>query len=62
MMVNNLNFHEKEIWEKIIETDKYQKIRDLANKFDRKLYEEYQQEKLKDLNQEEQNYPISQTR
>ena len=48
--------------ENIIETDKYQKIRDLANKFDRKLYDEYRQEKLKDLNQEEQNYPISHTR
>ncbi|MHA1746363.1 MAG: hypothetical protein ACTSWW_10215 [Promethearchaeota archaeon] len=48
--------------EKIIKTDRYQNIRDLANKFDRKLYDEYRQEKLKDLNQEEQNYPISQTR
>ncbi len=48
--------------EKIKETDKYQIIRDLANKFDRKLYDEYRQEKQKDLKQEEKNYPISQTR
>ncbi|MHA1721206.1 MAG: hypothetical protein ACTSWX_12865 [Promethearchaeota archaeon] len=48
--------------EKIIKSDKYQKIRNLANHFDKSLYEEYRQEKLKDLNREEQNFPISQMR
>ncbi|MCF2141159.1 MAG: hypothetical protein K9W44_13960 [Candidatus Lokiarchaeota archaeon] len=42
--------------EKFFEKDKYQKIRNLANKFDKKLYDEYRHEKLKDLKKEEQNF------
>ncbi|MHA1674427.1 MAG: hypothetical protein ACTSYI_12475 [Promethearchaeota archaeon] len=38
--------------------DKYETIRQLANKYDGQLYQEFRKGKLRELNKEEQKHPI----